>query len=311
MTSDDRRALLPWLLAAVGLTAIGWLVSEIGVERLLTAARGLAPWLPVVFALEGARWLADAGATWRLYGARRRSGSPSRLVVASFAAYPVTLLFPAGRVAGEVLKAASMRHDVGLGRAAAAAVTMQALPLLAGAVVSLPCITVAWLSWGASWLTGAIALQAMTALALGGAVLWASSRPVVGRLARRVSEQLGAATDDVQRALTEEAVPMAPAFVLAVASRALLAAQIVLLAHAVGVSGGLSGGLLTVGLHFVGQAAGDLVPAQLGATDGALVLGSEALGASSAGLVAAGLSFHASQLLWAGIGAVIGVRLRL
>ena len=93
-------------------------------------------------------------------------------------------------------------------------------------------------------------------------------------------------------------------------SRSLLAAQIALLASAVDVPGGVVGGLLTVGLHFVGQAVGDLVPAQLGATDGALALGAEALGAPAAALVAAALVFHASQLAWAAVGAVVGARMR-
>lgn len=301
--------LLSWLLACVGLVVIAWIVSEIGLARLSDAAARLALWVPLVFLLEGARWGADAWTTWLLYGPARRDASLGRLVAACASAYPVILLLPAGRLGGEVLKAAVMRRDVGLGRAAAAAVTMQALPLLAGAVVSLPSAVTAWWAWGATPLTAAIALQAVTAAALGGAILWASRRPVLGRLIRRVSRQLGATAEEVQHAVLEGGVPRA-AFGAAVLSRSLLAAQILLLAYAVDVPGGLSGGLLTVGLHFVGQAAGDLVPAQLGATDGAFVLGAGALGAPAAALVAAALVFHGSQLTWAAVGAVVGARMR-
>lgn len=305
------RAVLSWLLAAAGLMVIGWIVVHVGLERLADATARLAPWAPLVLLLEGARWLADAWTTWWLYGARRGDVSLRRFLVASVSAYGVTLLLPAGRLGGEVLKAAAMRRDVGLDRAAAAAVTMQALPLLAGAAVSLPCVVAAWWVWGATILTGAIALQAVTAIALGGAILWASRRPLVGRLARRVSEEVGATTEEMQAVLTADEGTMAPAFAAAVTSRALLAAQIVLLAHAAGVPRGVVGGLLTVGLHLVGQAAGDVVPAQLGATDGALALGAEALGVPVAALLAASLVFHASQLAWAAVAALVSPRLRL
>lgn len=307
--TTDRRRLLAWLLAAAGLLVIGWIVSRVGIARLAEAAARLAPWVPFVFLLEGVRWLADAWTTWLLYGSARREASWRRMVEASVAAYTVILLLPAGRLGGEVLKAAAMRRDVGLGRAAAAAVAMQALPLLAGALVSLPCVATAWWAWGPTALTGAIALQAVTAIALGAAILWASRRKALGRLARRVSEELGATTDEVQRELGGGVITV-PVLAAAVTSRSLLAAQIALLASAVDVPGGVVGGLLTVGLHFVGQAVGDLVPAQLGATDGALALGAEALGAPAAALVAAALVFHASQLAWAAVGAVVGARMR-
>jgi len=309
--SKRARAALSWLLAVAGLIAIAWIVRETGVERLAAAVLRLLPWLPLVMLLEGARWLADAWTTWLLYhpAPSATRATKRRLVAATLAAYPVILLLPAGRLGGEVLKAAAMRRAVGLRRAAAAAVTMQALPLLAGAGVSLPCVVAALTVWGATWLTGAIALQTVTAVGLGGAILWGGRHRAVGRWVGRVSDRLGAATEDVQHELTRgPAVPRA-AFGAAVVSRSLLAVQILLLAQAVAVPRGVVGGLLTVGLHFVGKAAGDVVPAQLGVTDGALVLGADALGATASGLVAAALAFHASQLVWAALGALTGPRL--
>jgi hypothetical protein len=59
---------------------------------------------------------------------------------------------------------------------------------------------------------------------------------------------------------------------------------------------GASGAWLAEALCVVGGAAGDLVPAQLGALDGVLALGAPGLGLTAAAVVVLGLVLHAVQL---------------
>lgn len=306
--NETRRRWLSLLFAAGGLSAIVWLAADIGADRLLAAAGELAGFWPLVLGLEGARIATDAAVVKSLYGDRGTAVDWRTLAHASLVAYPVNLLLPAGRVGAEALRAALLRREVGLPRVASAAVLQQALPLLCQSIIAIPVALVALVTWGATWLSGLVALQAVTAIALSTTLLFAMRRPAVGALVERLSARLGAATTEVQADLRVIGLPRR-ALVLSAVSRLCLGAQIVVLALAVGVPRGLVGGLLTLGVHLVGLALGDLIPAQLGATDGALAFGAGPLGAPAASLVVVSLMFHASQLVWAAIGAAAAFRL--
>lgn len=306
--NETRRRWLSLLFALGGLTAIVWLAADIGTDRLLAAARELAGYWPVVLGLEGARIATDAAVVRTLYGERGSQLDWRALAHASLVAYPVNLLLPAGRLGAEALRAALLRREVGLPRVASVAVLQQALPLLCQSIIAIPVAVVALVVWGPTWLSGLVALQAVTAIALSTTLLFAMRRPAVGALVERLSARLGAATTEVQADLRVIGLPRR-ALLLSALSRLWLGAQIVVLAMAVGVPRGFVGGLLTLGVHLVGLALGDLIPAQLGATDGALAFGAEPLGAPAASLVVVSLMFHASQLVWAAIGAAAALRL--
>jgi hypothetical protein len=219
-------------------------------------------------------------------------------------AYPATLLLPAGRAAGEALKAVVLVRHVGVERAAAAALLNQSLALLAVFVVSLPCVLVAFTTLGPGVLSWAIATQTATAIGLGALIGVAARRRQIGGALTALSRKLGAATERVVVEVRRiGALPVLP-FAAHVANRALLVLQIALLAGALSVARGADA-LLVVGSYFVGTAAGDIVPAQLGATDGALALAAPTLGASVAQLVSLALLIHVTQLCWAlaGVGA--------
>lgn len=298
----NRRTWFALAFGFFGIAAIVWIVVEIGAGRVAGALARFAPWAPFVFALEGARIGAEVWSTRTLYGRAGRSVPIGRLVRAVLMAYPVTLLAPAGRIGGESLKALLLADAVGAPRAAAAAVQLQALPLLAQFAVSVPCLAVAAWVWGASAFTLAILVQMLTALGLATFVLVAARTTHLGRVVGRVSERFQTATHRVQEELGRMGTFSRGAFAAQLVGRCLLSLEVVLLARAVEVPRGLAGALLTLGVHFVGQAAGDLLPAQLGTIDGAWAMAAEPLGAPSASLVAAALVFHATQLSWAGIG---------
>jgi hypothetical protein len=298
------RALAAVAFAVAGAALVAWIVARMGPARVAASARELALWAPIVVALEGARIGTEVWTTRALYGEAGRRLSLGRLVRATLVAYPVILLAPAGRLGGEALKATLLARAVGRARAAAAAVQLQVLPLVAQSAVSIPCVLIAMGVWGSSALTVAIAVQTLTGVGLAVFVVLATRPARLGRIVARFSERFGAATARLQQELWRMGplprLPLAAQLV----GRLLLGAQVILLAHAAGVPRGLVGGLLTLGVHFVGKALGDFVPAQLGTIDGAWAVAAEPLGASGASLVAGAIVFHASQLLWAAVGAL-------
>jgi hypothetical protein len=293
-------------LGIAGVAGIASFVHRLGTAAMLAALMLLAPYVPLLLALEGVRIAVDALTTHQLYRAASAHAPFPVVLKAQLLSYPANLLLPAGRVTAEVIKAGALHRWVGLERTVAAAVMSQSLVLLATALVTLPCIVAAFASWGASALTYAITLQAVTGV--GGAALVAigARRRVVGKGLKRLSAALGAVTERAQDELRTIGWLPARPLAAALANRLLLAAETGLAAIALGLGGGVRP-LLVIGMQFVGAAAGDVVPAQMGATEGALALAAESLGADMANLVAIALSLHAVQLTWAVIGAVLAL----
>jgi hypothetical protein len=278
------------------------LVNHVGWRRLTAEVAATAVWFPLLLLLDALRISADALATRLLYGSRGHAVPWSVLLRAQLLAYPATLLMPAGRTAGEALKIGLLHRWVGLECAAAAAVFNQSLALLGGVTISLPCVATAFLVWGATPLSWAIAAQACAAIGLAAFLLFAQRRREVSGAVGLLSKDFGAAADRVQQDIKDMGVlPMAP-LLAAVANRVLLGAQIVVLTYVIGI-GAFKEGLLVLGTYLVGAAAGDFVPGQIGATDGALALAAGSIGSTVGQVVALALSIHASQLVWAIIGA--------
>lgn len=308
MTEDARpdHPLRFWgqiALAVAGVAGVLWLSVHIGIAELKRAASSLAPWLPLMVALEALRIGADAAVTRLLYGEHGVRVPVGALLKAHLMAYPAVLLLPAGRAVGEGIKAALLRRFVPITHVAAAAVVAPALALGAVFIVSLPVLAAAAAHWGGASFTWAIALQAATAIAAALGLSFVARRPALGRLVERMSSRLGATTERVQSRVRDIGwIPRAP-LAAAVANRALLAAQVFVLAAATGVRGDVLR-MAAVGVHLVGLAVGDAVPGQLGATDASFGLAGEALGVSLASAVAVALTLHAVQLLWALIGAL-------
>ena len=289
------------LLGIVGLGGALWLARQVGAARLGHLIAMSAGWFALVWLLEGARLALDVMATrWLL----RRPVPLRTLVVAHLVAYPMVLFFPAGRLAGEALKANMLAPHVGVDRAAAAAVLNQALPLLAGFIISVPCVLFVALELGPRHpLAIAVFVQSCTAIALALLIVVASRRRAISQLLLRVSKRVGAEAERTRQHIVGLGLVPWPALGANVLNRMMLGAQLLVLTVGLG-AGGLRDGVLVFAAHLVGAAAGDLVPAQLGATDGVLTLAANAIGISFEQAVAIALLVHAAQLTWAGIGGV-------
>lgn len=303
--SSSLRRLLHVLLAIAGVGGVALIVMRAGPREIASVVRAVAPVFPVVVALEGVRVLASAWLTRLLLGDVARRIPLRGSVRVEVAVYPVALFFPAGRAASESIKAVFFARYGGGAAAAAAATGSQAIALLSGFVISLPCLLAAAMAWGASWLTYAIAIQASTAVGLGLFIQIAGrSRALTSTLAR-VSPKAGEAAATHREALQgTPLVPLAP-LGAAMVSRVAQLGQVGALAVFAGAAWNTAP--LALGVELVGAAAGDLVPAQVGVTDSAFAFAAPSLGVPVANAVVIPLALHAAQLLWAALGGLVAL----
>lgn len=296
-----NRLLIPLLLATAGVAIVVGMVHQVGAGALLVVLGAAAPLLPLALTLEGARLACEAVSARTLY--RRvagRGGSVppwSALLRVHFMTYAVVAFAPAGRAAGEAVRAAALRKHVGGARAAAVGTASQGLSLLATGLVSLPCALAAHLA-GTGVLVASLLVQAAVLSLLGLLVLLGTRRPELARLLRRFrkTEQGGEAYVQAMNALPP--VPL-DALALAIFGRGVQALLLGTLLFAVGAPLTLRSALVALGAVTVGTSAGDFVPGQLGATDGALALFHSALGTTAARAVGAAMLAHLVQAGWA------------
>jgi uncharacterized membrane protein YbhN (UPF0104 family) len=304
-TQRARSLIVPIVFAAAGIGLVVFMVHHVGLATLLALMRAAAPLLPVAIALEAGRIACEVLAARALYRgildgspaqATRRMPPWSALLRVHLMTYGVVAFAPAGRATGEAVRAAMLARYLGGPSAAAAGTVSQALVLVATGLFSLPCALAAHLA-GAPALVGSLLLQAVVLCALGALVLLAARRREVGKLLRRFRkvEQAGDAYVAAMHAL-----PVLPlrALALSIGSRAMQVLVLATVLFAVGAHVDLRSALVAMGAMLVGTSAGDFVPGQLGATDGALALFHTAIGATPARAIGAALLVHVVQLTW-------------
>jgi hypothetical protein len=291
-----------WLLLALGILAVVLLVCSAGAAEVGAAMRAALPYLPLIALCEALFVGMDAVSLALLHGEGRRRIPLSAWVRSSLLHYGVMVLLPAGRAGGEVTRAAVLSAYVAAPRAAAASVAQHGVSLLGTAVISVPCgVAVAAAMGPASLLSLAVAINGLATLLLALAVLFGPRLASVGGwLGRRVAVLAAHGTrfDD-----SFEALPALPfTSVVAVSSgRAFQTLQYGLIVAAMGASPTVSNGLVAQSIHLVGAGLGEMVPNQVGVTEGAFRLFGEVLGLSAAAAVAIALIRRAVQLGLAGL----------
>jgi hypothetical protein len=289
------RVVGPALCALVGLALVAWVVSRSGLAALRDVAVLAAPYLPLLFAIEAGRELLEVFAAQALYPAGKAPAFKALLRV-HLLTYGVLTFAPAGRATAEALRAGLLAGEVGGARAAAAGTAAQGLVMLSTAVASAACAVGALLV-GARTLAGPLWLQALVFVGIAMLLLLAPRSPLAASLVRRVRKATSHGEDYV-RAMRE--LPAVPWRGLAwlVASRATQLVLVAVALHAVGAGVTTVTALVAHGALLVGTSAGDLVPGQLGATDGAFAFFHGAIGCSEVQAVGVALLLHAVQLGW-------------
>lgn len=307
-------------LLGLGISAVVWLVEEAGTEDVLHALTHATGYIVVAFLIEAVRILLELLGSIALIRAQAGKGSETRerrhlipfhwLLRTHLVSYALCMALPAGRAASETYKIIAFRPFIGTGPATAVGTSSQGLNLVANAVVSVPAAIAAFLVTGAGTLTLALCAHALISMVSGlGVLLLARSAKVAGFL-----ERFSFLREPVRafRAVQHQAQLLPPfAAAAIIGGRAMQVVQFGVLAAGVGLGTGLASGpavaLLTHGVQAVGSMAGDLVPGQVGVTEGAFRLAASAFGSSAAVAVSVALISHAVQLSWIVIGSLVPV----
>lgn len=315
MSSLGRKGQLG--LLALGFGSVVALAHLVGAREIAHVVARCAPVVPLLLVVEAARIGLEARAVRDLYRALGAEVPPRALARAHLVGYAMTTVLPAGRAVAETYVATALVRFASPGKAAAVGTLNHALAMAANAFVAAVCFVACLYATGMSPLTVAIGLHT---LLVGGIAL---ALPVVARSRRACA----AAARVIRFFLGEKRAERAArgleamgdaARMHAGAPRSAVAAHLiargmqaigmaVLLATISGMRGtsALIGGLLGQAVHLVGTSAGDLVPLQLGATDGGFALAAPALGMKVADAVAAALILHGVHLAWSVLGALV------
>jgi hypothetical protein len=302
-----RKALIHAAFGVVGLGAIALLVHGVGAANLFAILRASARWLPLLVALDSLRIAAETLATYSLSARVRRVVPLSELVRVHVVGYAIGMNMPAGRVTAEAVKAAMLSRHVGAPEAAAIAAGNQTSVMLSSSVGMLPCLAAALWMTGASPLSASFAALALvTGLGFAGFQLALRKSTIGGALLRRFT-RFDQTSETFQEALGR--IPVVPriATLAALAGRVVAAVEIALLLFVLGGHHGLGATLLAQGVNLVGGSLGDLVPGQLGATDGAFALAAPKLGLALVDGVALSVLLHCVQAAWAVIGWTLSI----
>jgi uncharacterized membrane protein YbhN (UPF0104 family) len=287
------------LLFGGGLGLTVWLIRSAGIGHVLEALRDAGPWLPAVLLLELGILACDMTAARVLLGQSLARVGASRWVRSVALAYASTVILPAGRAAGEAVRATTLAPSIGLGRATAVCSRIQACVLVSNAAIS---FVIAAAVFGAG-LSGALALAVLgnaVACTLLSIVVFAAARSerVAGWLRQRFKHV--ARPPEITAASSSIADDMKGALPCLL-GRVFEATQYGVVLHAIGGRATPFTALAAQGIHLVGASVGDLVPNQMGVTEGAYRLFTSALGVTDARALSIALIIRIVQLSLTGL----------
>ena len=294
----------PWTsatFALVGFGLIGAILERAGWGNVGAAIARAAHLFPLVLLLEGAILACSVCALRLLYGEDRHRLPAGALVRAGLIGYAVTGFLPAGRAVGESARAVCLTRYASAPRAWAAAVSLQGISLVANAAVSVLAGLALLAVTGASLMTLLVAANGIGAAALGMGIILAGRRSRAGtRLGRWLprAQAFGHAFDAHLQG--ERLLPPGP-LLWECGGRMIQVIQYGVLVLAAGGALGLLPALCAEGLHLIGAAVGDLIPAQLGATEAGFALWARVLSLTPSDAVSIALLAHLARLIWMSI----------
>jgi hypothetical protein len=298
-----------WLLLVLGVGAVVGLVYDAGPDAVWNTLVRAGMFLPIVMLAEVGFVGMDVVSLRLMYGERAKAVPASVWLRSAMMAYGIMILLPAGRAGGEVMRAANLAPYIGGPRAAAGATLLQGVTLWGNTLISIPCYAAVALASGpTSALALLVAGNGLVTAVMGSALLFgARSTGVGGWLGRRI-EALAAHGAHFDASIREmPAVPVLPigAALLGRLSQSLQYGVILL---AVGGSLTVGSALVAQAIHLVGAGLGDMVPNQVGITEGAYRIFAGHLGLSDAvaQAIAIALVHRISQFFLAGSSLAIG-----
>ncbi len=259
-----------WVLLALGIGAVVGLVYDVGAAQVWNALVRAGMWMPLVILCEIGFATMDIVSLRIMHGDRARSVPLSVWMRSGMLAYGVMILLPAGRAGGEVMRAASLTSYIGAPRAAAGAALLQGVTLWGNTLISIPCyIAVATASSPTSALALFVAGNGLVTALLGLALHFGVRGSRVGGWLGRRIKALASHGVHFDASLREmEPMPILP-ICAAFLGRVFQAVQYGVILFAVGGELTVQSSLVAQSIHLVGAGLGDMVPNQIGITEGA------------------------------------------
>ncbi len=295
------------LFACLGVGIIVWLVSWAGTERVYAQLVRAGRFLPLVFLLEAARLGSEFVATSWLIRSHRQRVPRSTFIRANLVSYSISMTMPAGRVAAELARTFFYSSSIGFGRAGAIGFSVQVLILYANSAIGAACCVAAFFYDVPTWLLLAFVVNTVATLAFG-LLTHAAGRGkrLGGWLSRfeRLRDETAIFRDQLRQSSTFPIVP----FVSLLLGRVCQLMQFGTLLWVLLEDFSLGRSMVAYGLFFIGNTLGELIPAQLGATDGVFSAAASVLGVARADGLTITMLVHGVQLslvALAALGAVI------
>ncbi len=255
--------------------------------------------MPAVLLLELGILACDMTAARTLLGDAIRNVAPATWLRSAAIAYASTVILPAGRAAGEAMRAATLTPSVGVGRATATCSRLQACVLVSNAGISFVIAAVVFAGGANGVLALALLGNAVACTLLAVLVFVAARSKRVAQWLKKRFKKLAQMTE------TEGQSSGAAADVrgigLSFVGRLFECTQYGVVLHAIGGKATVASALTAQGIHLVGASVGDLVPNQMGVTEGAYRLFTSALDVTVAQALSIALVVRLVQLTLTGL----------
>jgi hypothetical protein len=291
--------------AAVGLGAVVLLLRHAGPHAVASTLVRAAPLFPFVLLCELLTLFCTMRALRTLYKADGCSVPRADIARAGLVGFAVMGLVPAGRTAAESTRAAMLSRYSTPARASVAAARMQAIALLANAAISVPSMLAVLWVLGVSVPAALVGLNFLCTFVVGLSILLAGRRSRLGTWLGRKFARIGDHGEAFDRHFASK--PLVPWRALGweTLGRTVQVVQNGAMVVAVGGALGVLPAFCSEALHLAGAMVGDLIPAQLGATELNYRLSAQALSLGPADALSIALLAHLSQLFWVAVGSVV------
>ena len=254
-----------FLLLGGGVAAVVALILHAGPAQVWGILVISAPWLPLIIFLEAAVVSWDIWVIRSLYGPAAKQVPWPMYFRSALIAYPFLGLLPAGRAGAEAARAATLSPWIGTGKASAAAFQAQACGLAGNFLISVIGVILCSVIFGFShWIAYLLAINGIAALSLSVLIFLGIRGRFGGFLGKRF-KSLGTGFD--QHIRHSRVFPL-KAILFSLLGRLTQFFHYIVFVIAVGGMFTLVGAGVGQSLHTIGAFVGDLIPSQLGATDG-------------------------------------------
>lgn len=257
-----------WLLFALGVTAVVYLIHDTGPATIWRTLVAAGAFVPIAMACELGFVSMDVVSLRIMFGEHAKKIPALVWLRSAMMAYGVMALLPAGRAGGEVVRAAALSPYVGAPRAAAGAAVLQGVTLWANTLISIPCyIAVALVSGPFSILSLLVLGNGVATGVVGAGLLFGARLGNIGGWLGKRFKALGSHGAKFDSSLRE--MPRAPIgpVLSAAMGRVFQATQYGVILLAVGGTLTFGNALVAQAIHLVGAGLGDMVPNQAGITE--------------------------------------------